>query len=51
MPFQVSPTGWAFDLYDTATQAMSSNYVSVAQGRGSYRSIPFRYVSVWEKPR
>jgi SAM-dependent methyltransferase len=44
VPFQVSETGWAFDLYDTATQAMSSNYITVAGGRGEYRSIPFRYV-------
>ena len=44
LPFQVSPTRWAFDVYDTATQAMSSNYVTVEGGRGEYRSIPFRYV-------
>jgi SAM-dependent methyltransferase len=44
VPFQVSPTRWAFDLYDTATQAMSSNYIEVTDGRGEYRSIPFRYV-------
>ena len=46
LPFHVSPTRWAFDVYDTATQAMSSNYVSVSVtgGRGQYRSIPFRYV-------
>jgi len=44
LPFHVSPTRWAFDIYDTATQATSSNYVSVVDGRGSYRSIPFRYV-------
>jgi hypothetical protein len=44
VPFQVSSTHWAFDLYDTATQAMSSNYVTVTDGRGEYRSIPFRYV-------
>ncbi|HZG04579.1 MAG TPA: class I SAM-dependent methyltransferase [Streptomyces sp.] len=44
VPFRTSPTQWAFDLYDTATQAMSSNYVEVVDGRGSYRSIPFRYV-------
>jgi len=45
VPFGVSPTRWAFDLYDTATQAMSSNYVTVTpDGRGRYRSIPFRYV-------
>jgi SAM-dependent methyltransferase len=44
VPFQVGPTGWAYDVYDVATQAMSSNYVDVADGRGEYRSIPFRYV-------
>ena len=44
VPFDVSPTRWAFDVYDVATQAMSSNYVKVEGGRGEYRSIPFRYV-------
>jgi SAM-dependent methyltransferase len=44
VPFHVSPTRWAFDIYDVATQAMSSNYVKVIDGRGEYRSIPFRYV-------
>lgn len=44
IPFQVSPTRWAFDVYDVASQAMSSNYVSVVDGRGKHRSIPFRYV-------
>jgi SAM-dependent methyltransferase len=44
VPFQVSPTRWAFDVYDVATQAMSSNYVEVADGHGEYISIPFRYV-------
>ncbi|MEE1940514.1 class I SAM-dependent methyltransferase [Streptomyces sp. TRM 70361] len=44
VPFRISPTGWAYDLYDPATQAMSSNYVEVVDGRGSFRSIPFRYV-------
>lgn len=29
---------------DTATQAMSSNYIEVSGGRGEYTSIPFRYV-------
>jgi SAM-dependent methyltransferase len=42
--FQVSPTRWAFDRYDVATQSMSSNYIEVVDGRGRYRSIPFRYV-------
>ncbi|MCQ4081220.1 class I SAM-dependent methyltransferase [Streptomyces sp. RB6PN25] len=44
VPFHVSPARWAFDVYDVATQAMSSNYVEVADGHGTYRSIPFRYV-------
>jgi SAM-dependent methyltransferase len=44
VPFGVGQNGWAYDIYDTATQAMSSNYVSVVDGRGEYRSIPFRYV-------
>jgi SAM-dependent methyltransferase len=44
VPFHVSPERWAFDIYDTATQAMSSNYVEVSGGWGEYRSIPFRYV-------
>ncbi len=44
VPFQVSRTGWAYDVYDVATQAMSSNYVEVVDGRGEFRSIPFRYV-------
>src|SRR5436189_1990155 len=44
VPFHVSPTQWSFDVYDIATQAMSSNYDKVADGRGEYWSIPFRYV-------
>jgi len=44
VPWRVSPTGWAYDVYDTATQAMSSNYITVEDGRGEYHSIPFRYV-------
>jgi SAM-dependent methyltransferase len=44
VPWQVSPTRYAFDVYDVATQAMSSNYILVDEGRAEYRSIPFRYV-------
>jgi SAM-dependent methyltransferase len=40
VPFAVRDGHWAYDLYDCATQAMSSNYVD-DRGR---RSIPFRYV-------
>jgi 2-polyprenyl-3-methyl-5-hydroxy-6-metoxy-1,4-benzoquinol methylase len=44
VPYHVSPTRWAFDVYDVATQQTSSNYVEVVDGRGTYESIPFRYV-------
>ncbi|GJF24717.1 hypothetical protein SHO565_52810 [Streptomyces sp. HO565] len=44
VPCPVSPTRWAFDIYDVATQAMSSNYTGVLDGCGEYRSISFRYV-------
>ena len=42
--WEVGPTRCAFDVYDVATQAMSSNYFTVDDGRGEYFSIPFRYV-------
>ena len=44
VPFDVSPSGWAYDIYDVATQSTSSNYVRIVDGRGEYWSIPFRYV-------
>jgi hypothetical protein len=44
VPFAVSATGWAFDRYDVVTQQFSSNYIDITEGRGRYRSIPFRYV-------
>jgi SAM-dependent methyltransferase len=44
VPFLVSPKRWAFDIYDIATQTMSSNYVEVTDGRGAYTTTPFRYV-------
>jgi SAM-dependent methyltransferase len=44
VPFRTEPTGWAYDIYHVATQAMTSNYVHVIDGRAEYRSIPFRYV-------
>jgi hypothetical protein len=44
VPLGVSPTAWAFDLYDIATQTMSSNYVQVIDGHGEYNSNSFRYV-------
>jgi SAM-dependent methyltransferase len=43
VPFRTGPDGWAYDLYDVATQAMSSNYVTVTGGQAQFRSFPFRY--------
>lgn len=44
VPYEVGPTRCAFDSYDVSTQATSSNYVSIVDGRGEYKSVPFRYV-------
>lgn len=44
VPFRISPTQWAFDIYDVATQAMSSNYVTIVDGRAKHEYYPFRYV-------
>ncbi|WP_026328803.1 class I SAM-dependent DNA methyltransferase [Streptomyces sulphureus] len=45
VPFHVSEEGWSYDVYDTATQAMTSHHVMVgADGGGRHRAIPFRYV-------
>ncbi|MFJ8630226.1 class I SAM-dependent DNA methyltransferase [Streptomyces sp. NPDC093568] len=44
VPFRISETQWAFDTYDVATQAMSSHYVTVVDGRAEHWSVPFRYV-------
>jgi hypothetical protein len=41
VPFANGDRGWAYDLIDTSTQSMSSNYVEEENG---FRSIPFRYV-------
>ncbi len=44
VPFEVGEGRWAYDRYDVATQAMSSNYVVVSGGQGEFSSFPFRYV-------
>ena len=44
VPFQIGPDRCAFDVYDVATQAMSSNYLETGGGRAEFTSIPFRYV-------
>jgi SAM-dependent methyltransferase len=44
VPFEVGATRWAFDVYDVATQAVSSNYVKIDGGQAQHTSTPFRYV-------
>jgi SAM-dependent methyltransferase len=43
VPFAIGPEQCAFDVYDVATQAMSSNYLTLTDGRAEFSSIPFRY--------
>ncbi|MGH3678914.1 MAG: class I SAM-dependent DNA methyltransferase [Natronosporangium sp.] len=44
VPFHVSQQRAGFDVYDVATQAMSSHHITFVDGRGEHLSIPFRYV-------
>lgn len=44
VPFLESPEKWGFDTYDVATQSMASNYLTLENGKGTFSSIPFRYV-------
>jgi SAM-dependent methyltransferase len=44
VPFRVDGSRLGFDVYDVATQSVSSHHVTVEDGRGRYLSIPFRYV-------
>lgn len=44
VPFRVDGRRLGFDVYDAATQSVSSHHVEVADGRGTCRAIPFRYV-------
>jgi hypothetical protein len=44
LPWQVSPERSVFYSYNVATQAMRGHYLEVADGRGEYSTIPFRYV-------
>jgi hypothetical protein len=40
----MGPDHWVLYSYDVATQAMRGHYVEFVDGRGEYRTIPFRYV-------
>jgi SAM-dependent methyltransferase len=44
VPFDVGEKYWAYDLYDCATQSMSSNYVDDDEDNARLWSVPFRYV-------
>ena len=44
IPWHISPERWVFYSYDVATQAMRGHYIEFTDGRGEYRSRPFRYV-------
>jgi SAM-dependent methyltransferase len=44
VPFLVSETRLGFDEYDTATQAMSSHHIHIADGHSEITATPFRYV-------
>jgi SAM-dependent methyltransferase len=44
LPWHVSPERWVLYSYDVATQTMRGHYMEVADGRGEYTTIPFRYV-------
>jgi SAM-dependent methyltransferase len=42
--WHLSPDRWVCYSYDVATQAMRGHYVEFSDGRGEYRTMPFRYV-------
>ncbi|ANP55750.1 SAM-dependent methyltransferase [Streptomyces griseochromogenes] len=44
VPFRVDGGRLGFDLYDVATQSLTSHHVEVVDGRGTYLAVPFRYV-------
>ena len=44
LPWQVSPDRLVSYSFDVATQAMHGHYVEFTDGRGEYRTMPFRYV-------
>lgn len=44
VPLHVSSTGWGYDAYDIATQALSANYIRLIDGRAEHTVFPGRYV-------
>ena len=43
-PFTVSPAYLGFDEYDVAAQGLVSHHCTIAEGRLTVQSVPFRYV-------
>ncbi|WP_282204143.1 class I SAM-dependent DNA methyltransferase [Kitasatospora fiedleri] len=45
VPFRTGPGEWAYTAYDTVTQDATCHYLQVTpDGRGTARTVPFRYV-------
>jgi SAM-dependent methyltransferase len=44
LPWHLSEERWVSYSYDVATQVMTGHYAEFADGRGEYRTMPFRYV-------
>jgi SAM-dependent methyltransferase len=44
LPWRMSSTEWVSYSFDFATQAMRGHYAEFTDGRGEYRTMPFRYV-------
>ena len=38
------PTGWAYDVYDSATQSLVGHYIDIVDGQGRYHTSTYRYV-------
>ncbi len=44
LPWRAGPVEWVCYSYDFAAQRSHGHYISLEDGRGEYRTIPFRYV-------
>jgi SAM-dependent methyltransferase len=44
LPWSAGPTEWVCYTYDFAAQRSQGHYIDLDDGRGEYRTIPFRYV-------
>jgi SAM-dependent methyltransferase len=44
LPWRAGPIEWVCYTYDFAAQRSDGHYIALDDGRGEYRTIPFRYV-------